>query len=444
MPRRIVITLFGTLLLISASGPQRLSAAEPPAPRPLMKDFLGVNGHTVQFRPELYAQVCRKVRDYHSFEWDMGKETDFVPHFPEARNRVNWNTVYGSWDKAGFETDVCIMFNDTPPDQWKDLAKDAHAYGAAFARAFGPSSEKKLVSSLEIGNEPGNYSDEKYRELFQSMARGLRDGDPKLKILTCNMTVGKSGNYEKSVSCVAGLESLYDVLSIHTYAMAEGWPTWRRSFPEDPKIDFLKSVDALIAWRNANARGKPVWVTEFGWDATTKPAPKTGDFAKWDGNVSDQKQAQYLVRAFLVFAAMDVERAYLYFFNDSDEPSFHASSGITRNFEPKPAFRALAHLYRSLGDYRFSRVMEKEDGEIYVYEFVHGTQPKNKIVVAWSPTGAGRSAEVDLPVGTSRVVRAEKMPVAAGDAPPVRFNAQAGAVRFTLEESPIYFWIAEH
>jgi serine/threonine-protein kinase ATR len=187
-----------------------------------------------------------------------------------------------------------------------------------------------------------------------------------------------------------------------------------------------------------------VWVTEFGWDATTKPAPKTGDFAKWDGNVSDQKQAQYLVRAFLVFAAMDVERAYLYFFNDSDEPSFHASSGITRNFEPKPAFRALAHLYRSLGDYRFSRVMEKEDGEIYVYEFVHGTQPKNKIVVAWSPTGAGRSAEVDLPVGTSRVVRAEKMPVAAGDAPPVRFNAQAGAVRFTLEESPIYFWIAEH
>jgi hypothetical protein len=40
------------------------------------------------------------------------------------------------------------------------------------------------------------------------------------------------------------------------------------------------------------------------------------------------------VRAFLVFAAMDVNRAYLYFFNDADEPSFHASSGITRNFQP--------------------------------------------------------------------------------------------------------------
>jgi hypothetical protein len=79
---------------------------------------------------------------------------------------------------------------------------------------------------------------------------------------------------------------------------------------------------------------KEVWVTEFGWDASTKTQAKTGDFAKWDGNVSDEKQAQYLVRAFLVFAAMDVNRAYLYFFNDADEPSFHASSGITRNFQP--------------------------------------------------------------------------------------------------------------
>src|SRR5437773_2549798 len=183
-----------------------LAAQESLPPKPLMAEFMGVNGHTVQFKPELYAKACRKVRDYHSFEWDMGKETDFVPRFPEARNRVNWNEVYGSWQKAGFETDVCVMFNNTPPDSWKDLPRDARAYGLAFARAFGPSSEKKLIASVEIGNEPGKYGDEKYRALFEAMARGLREGDPKLKILTCNVTAGKSGNYEKSVSCVAGLE----------------------------------------------------------------------------------------------------------------------------------------------------------------------------------------------------------------------------------------------
>ena len=333
----------------SRRGPVSENALHSPAvaqspERPLMGEFMGVNGHTIQFKPELYSEVCRKVRDYHSLEWDVGKETDFPTTFPFARNGVHWGNVYGSWIKAGIEADVCVMFNNTPPDSWRDLPRDARAYGEAFAKAFGPSSTSKLVASVEIGNEPGNYSDERYREVFQAMAAGFRAGDPKLKVLTCNMTAGKSGRYEKSVECVKGLDILYDTLTIHTYAMADGWPTWRRSYPEDPKIEFLKTVEALIAWRNANAKGKDIWVTEFGWDASTKPRATTGDAAKWEGNVSDERQAQYLVRAFLLFAAMDVQRAYLYFFNDSDEPSFHAASGITRNFEPKPSFHAVAHL----------------------------------------------------------------------------------------------------
>jgi hypothetical protein len=420
-----------------------LVAAETAVQRPVMSELIGVNGHTVQFKPELYAKACRQVRDYHSFEWDMGRETDFVPRFPEARNHVNWDAVYGSWQKAGFETDVCVMFNNTPPDSWKDLSKDARAYGLAFAKAFGPSSTRQLVTSCEVGNEPGDYSDEQYRTLFQAMANGLREGDPKLKIATCNLTTGKSGKYSKSVACVKGLESLYDVLNIHTYAVVEGWPSWRRSYPEDPKIEFLKSVEALIAWRNANATGKELWVTEFGWDASTKPNRQTGEFAKWNGNVSDVKQAQYLVRAFLTFAMMDVTRAYLYFFNDSDEPSFHASSGITRNFQPKPSFYAVAHLYRSLGDYRFSQTVVKKEGDAYALLFAHASESKKKILVAWSPTGSGHTGEIDLPIGKARVVRAEQMPMADGDPRRIQPSTKSGSIHVVLEESPTYYWLEE-
>jgi hypothetical protein len=417
-------------------------AAQTPE-RPTMGEFMGVNGHTIQFKPDLYKQVCRKVRDYHSLEWDVGKETDFPTKFPFARNGVHWGNVYGSWTKAGIEADVCVMFNNTPPDSWSDLPRDARTYGEAFAKAFGPSSAGKLVASVEIGNEPGDYSDEQYRSVFQAMAAGFRAGDPKLKVLTCNMTAGKSGRYEKSVECVKGLDALYDTLTIHTYAMADGWPTWRRSYPEDPKIEFLKTVEALIAWRNANAKGKDIWVTEFGWDASTKPRATTGDAAKWEGNVSDEKQAQYLVRAFLLFSAMDVQRAYLYFFNDSDEPSFHAASGITRNFDPKPSFHAVAHLRRSLADYRFDRAHTKKEGEAYVFEFLHETIPHKKIIVGWSPTGSGRAAEFDIALATGKVAYAERMPLAAGDAPRVSLRADTGKVSLPLEESPIYVWIDE-
>lgn len=416
------------------------SGFQAPADKPPMGEFMGLNGHTVQFKPELYSKVCRKARDYHPIEWDLGKESDFVTRFPEARNRVNWNTVYGSWQKHGFETDASVMFHLFPPETWKDLAKDPYAYGLAFAKAFGPSSEKKLVSSVEIGNEPGNYPDEKYRTLFENMAKGFRDGDPKLKILTCNITTGKSGGYEKSVACVKGLESLYDVLNIHTYAMAGGWPEWKRSYPEDPAIDYLKGIDSLIAWRNEHAKGKEIWITEFGWDASTKPNFPTGDFAKWKGNVTDVQQARYIVRSFLVFSAMDVARAYLYFFNDSDEPSYHASSGITRNFQPKPSFHAMAHLYRSLKEYRLARVAARKTGELYALEYVHG---KKKILVAWSPTGTERAATVELPLGRAKLVRAERMALAPGDVPAVDIPVKAGVASVPLDESPLFLWLEE-
>jgi hypothetical protein len=413
------------------------------APKPLMGDFLGVNGHTVQFKPELYSKVCRKVRDYHPIEWDLGKDSDFALRFPEARNRVSWDDVYGSWQKHAFETDVSLMESGFGVELWKDLPRDAHAYGLAFAKAFGPSSAKKLVASAEIFNEPGKYPDEKYRELFEAMAKGLREGDPKLKILTCNLTTGKSGGYEKSVTCVKGLEPLYDVLNIHSYAMAENWPTWRRSFPEDPAIEFLKSIESLIAWRNENAKGKEVWITEFGWDASTKPNKPTGDFAKWKGNVSDARQAQYLVRAFLVLSAMDVNRAYMYFFNDEDEPSFHAASGLTRHWQPKASFHAMAHLYRALGEYRFLKTRTKTAGELYLYEYVHGAAPKKKVLVAWSPTGADRTATVEIPLGKAKLVRAERMTLVPGDVPAVEVAVKAGVASVALDESPLFLWLEE-
>ena len=88
---------------------------------------------------------------------------------------MDWSQVYGSWKAAGYETDVCLMETNLPAKSWKDLPKDAAAYGRAFAKAFGPSSVSKLVAAVEVGNEPGDYDDATYRALFQNMAAGLRE-----------------------------------------------------------------------------------------------------------------------------------------------------------------------------------------------------------------------------------------------------------------------------
>lgn len=95
-----------------------------------MRDFIGINGHTVQFKPELYQPVCRLVRDYHPVEWDLDKNTQELPRFPLAKNGVDWSKVYGSWRMRGWNIDACLMIETVQQRDWKSLESDARAYGS--------------------------------------------------------------------------------------------------------------------------------------------------------------------------------------------------------------------------------------------------------------------------------------------------------------------------
>jgi serine/threonine-protein kinase ATR len=429
---RVVVGLFALFVFFFSLC---AGAADAP-PRPVMRDFMGLNVHTVQFKPALYAPVCRLLRDYHPMEWDVGKDTSHVTTFPLAINRVDWNELYGKWSKAGYEVDACVMFDGLPADKWKDAAGDARAYGEAFAKYFGPS-HQAIVTSAEIGNEPAKYSEKVYRTIFENMARGMRAGDAKLKIATCAVMTGKPDQWSKPVAAIAGLEELYDVVNVHSYPFKEHWPTWRRSYPEDPGIAFLKEIQSVIDWRNEHAAGKQVWLTEFGYDSSTKKPAKEGPWKDWVG-VSDEQQAQYTVRSFLVLSAMDLDRAYLYFFNDKDEPQLHGASGITRDFKPKPAFYAMAYLYKTLGDYRFARAISKT-GDLYCFEYDNASKANEKIYVAWSPT-AGEPQSKVLPI-TAQIVRAEKMPLSSGDAATLKTSSVQGGIQTEITQSPIFIFV---
>lgn len=377
---------------------------------PLFRDFVGVCGHTVTFKPELYAPVCTWVRDYHPVPWDLAKDTSTLPEWPFAKNKVSWEKVYGSWKGSGLHINVCLML-DEMKDSWKSPAKDAEAYAASFAKEFGPGGKWPFVESIEIGNEPGLYTDEAYLELFDAMAKGIRAANPKVKIVTSNVEAGKSDRYWKSAPMFKDRAALYDVLQIHRYAIAEQWPVWKRTYPENPKVPYLSSIQDLLNWRDQNAPDKKVWVTEFGWDASSKTPDPKGEWAKWTDS-TDEEQARYLVRSFFLFSAMNIDKAFVYFFNDKDEPKLHAASGLTRNYEPKPAYHAVAWMLKSLRDYRFQRVVKASLDEGYIYEFTPEKEGEPVVWAAWHATKED--------VGISSVdsgkafLKAELMPLSAG------------------------------
>ncbi len=407
-----------------------------------MKDFIGINGHTVQFKPELYQPLCRLARDYHPVEWDLSGDTSKPPPFPFARNKVNWESVYGSWQKHGWTVNACLMFESIKREAWKNPELDARAYGESFAREFGLSGKRKLVESVEIGNEPGSWSDEDYSRMFRAMAEGLRKGDARMKIATCNLTTGKSGKYDKSISCLASMPELVDVLTVHSYAQLEGWPTWRRSYPEDRALQrYLKDITDLCVWRDVHMPGKPVWITEFGYDSTTAPQQKSGDFAKWVG-VTDEQQAQWIVRSLLVFSAMPVERAYIYFFNDENKASVHASSGLTRNFKPKPSYFAVRHLQQALGELRFRRVVSDEPEKLRVHEYADNGSPRRIVWAVWSPSDKPGTKRMKLSNVPGRLISSSRMPLTDASAPDGgAVQITPGQIELEVGGSPVYLML---
>jgi hypothetical protein len=423
-----IFPLVATLLLtLTQSGLAQT------APRPLFRDFVGLCGHTVQFKPELYQPVCRVVRDYHPVRWDLDKDTSVMPEWPFAKNRVSWEEVYRSWHDKGLRISVCLQFDDMKPEDWKDIERDAHAYAKGFAEAFGPGGKYPFVDTVEIGNEPGLLDDATYLRIFKAMASGIREGNPKLKIATCNTEAGGSDRYWKGADIFKSELPMIDVLRIHRYAIKEGWPTWKRSYPEDPAVPYLSKIQDMIDWRDRNAPGREMWVSEFGWDCSTKTPDPNGEMAKFM-TCTDEEQAKWLVRSYFLFAEMGIEKAFVYFFNDEDKPAFHACSGITRNFQPKPSYHAIAWMLKHLADYRFNRAIQNSEQDGYLFEFTPEKPDAPKILAAWHAT----RENVDLDLRGAEIARAERMPMTPEvvvDTPSQRSNS---VVAGTL---PILIWV---
>jgi hypothetical protein len=235
-----------------------------------------------------------------------------------------------AWANGGGGTNV-------PPSNVNDYADFMRWMAAHF---------KGRVSAWELWNEP-NLSDfwstkdpTSYASLVKAAYPAIKSQDPGALVVAGVV----SGNDDPWLARMynAGAGGSFDVLSVHPYQgpadgppeTADGGNTWQ--------MDHVRAVHNLMVARGDGA--KQLWATEYGWSSHAN----TGSEPSWKKGVTEQQQADYLVRSITWFGNAHPYVSNVFWYNEREkatgDPQEDGYGILRRNLTPKPAYTALAAL----------------------------------------------------------------------------------------------------
>ncbi|EKX55234.1 hypothetical protein GUITHDRAFT_99015 [Guillardia theta CCMP2712] len=368
-------------------------------------DLLGVNGIWAWggqgwsnlardgWGPRRYTKMAKHGRNYHNWNWDV-PDPDVTPDYEKmscglgtnALWWLDWSWEYPGWKAADLEVHTCLQFTSDmfPQRVWDSPYLAAYRYGFAFAKHFGRSSGTGDVSTLEVGNEPWmvqkGYEDPRfYSDILLGMARGAKEADPLMRVLPATFA-GASD----TLSRINQTHIKYlDGLNTHLYSYVQTTVGRKGVHPEHP-MSSIHAADWMFRFRDRNAPGLPIYLTEYGWDSagggeTCDPPAERATDPPFPECVSERSQAIYAVRGALVLARKGYARLTWFFYGNSAislqdwdrTKGLFSRSGLVSSgsagYQEKMALRALEIFVETLGSKRFLGVV-REDSSAYVYE----------------------------------------------------------------------------
>jgi hypothetical protein len=164
-----------------------------------------------------------------------------------------------------------------------------------------------------------------YAKLLKLSYISAKKADPDCKIVFGG-TAGVDLKFIESVIKEIGT-NYFDVIAIHPYAPL--------SYPPE-KSGLVENIRKLKALLEKYKCKKPIWITEIGWP--THIGVKYG----WIG-VSEETQANYLVRSYILSLKEGVEKIFWYDFrNDGEDKTYfeHNQGLLNFDYTPKSSFYA--------------------------------------------------------------------------------------------------------
>lgn len=301
--------------------------------------------------------------------------------FQWVRFQVRWESLEprpGEWDFRPIDrvlpvyeaAGLSVLASVVGAPEWARAANggivaDPATFREAIRRLA--SRYRGRIHAWEIWNEQnlahelhGPVRVEPYCAVLRAGYEGVKAGDPEALVVFGGLTPTGVNDPTIAMDDVAYLEAFYaldggsctryfDVLGAHANATLNPpdtlWPERPGPGPgwRDHPSFYFRRVEQLRAVMERHGDRRPVWITEFGW-TTNNPAPGY----EYGQYVSEEQQAEYLVRAFEIARTRWpwVTGMFVWNLNFSTivgpEDEKGPWSVLNPDWSPRPAYRALS------------------------------------------------------------------------------------------------------
>jgi chitodextrinase len=269
---------------------------------------------------------------------------------------------------------------------------------------------------------------------------GIKNADPSMKFVM-------GGIYQLNLQYIKDMKTWFeanradhkfvpDVINLHDYAFSGSGPA---ASPEEHH--FKEKLLPFTQYRDANLPGKEVWISEFGWDTNQSSvlrAPTIGPFNPYE------VQGQWIVRAYLAFAAAHVDRALMFMLRDvnpNDATQFSTSGLVAQknDWTPKTSWYYVYTMKNTLANMVFLGEQTSPDPNILIYKFKNVGSSAGAYVV-WAKTKQNYTVNNYSLALTGTPTSATKVEMITGDIDGVSstLTISANQVSINVSERPVF------
>ncbi len=326
----------------------------------------------------LLLATCLTAQDFDESPWGVAPS-----------HSASWGI--GSWAPAISETGIhwCRGFYQAEPDRVLAIS-EKNGYRMSGILAWSPKGEKFSFPSnhipewkawitellkktqgrvryWEVWNEPPNFSESKspadYAKIVAAAYQAAKEVDPKLQIGLAAQSVNL--NF-LALALDAGAAGNFDYVTVHPYEVMD----WVEHGGEAQYMSIVPTIRKLLADKSPKQKDVPVIITEVG-----QPVEK---------DITPERQANQLLKAFVLSLAQGVKRVHWFEGIDGDSGPFGLIAGNNGNAPRRPSFTAMTQLIKALGHAPKRAGWLIQDGKHFAFAFDGADGP---VLVAWAAYG---------------------------------------------------------